>query len=291
MDIAAVTMVKDEVELLQIWLKSYEAVCGRSNLFVFVHGHSVEIENLASGCNLIHVPRKSVGPSFNSLRWAMISSFINMLHESYDAVITGDVDEICFSDPNYGSLRDIIIGNASKSPVLNVFCLDVFEGKLEKDIDLLQPVLSQRSLALANGSYCKPLISYSGLNYAQGAHCCNHMPYLADGLYMAHLKYASRRISKKVSEMKTKTKDENGGDDAFRSAVHTSWIRGYPYIDRVIRRANKRDPQDLDLCLDALRLELKSNMAPHKRSKMMAFLPFKESELVLRMPERFREQF
>ena len=94
MRIAFLSMVWRDYWLLEKWISHNEKVVARRDLFVLNHGGDPEIDRIAAGCNVIHVPRDEVSMDLTKRRWRLIAGVSSGLLAFYDRVICTDVDEI-----------------------------------------------------------------------------------------------------------------------------------------------------------------------------------------------------
>ena len=97
----AVTMVRDDLFFLRIWLDYYGGILGPENCYVINHGRGEAVADMAAEANVIGIPGEH-HKNFDMKRWRLLNNIVNGLRSYYDHVIVGDVDEIVAVDPQAG---------------------------------------------------------------------------------------------------------------------------------------------------------------------------------------------
>ncbi|QFS84050.1 hypothetical protein FIU97_14945 [Roseivivax sp. THAF40] len=193
MRIAALTMVYRDHWYLRQWLRHYDAQIGRENCVILSHGDEPEIRAIAEGAQIIPYPRTDL-ENFDDVRWHELNTRQAELHDSYDCVITGDVDELIFGSDVDRPLADMLAQWRTR-PCVFAAGFDLVEHPdLDAPFDDSRPVWAQRQYGLWASGYSKPAVTFEPVFYRPGGHRALDVPYyLAPGLHLAHLHYADSR--------------------------------------------------------------------------------------------------
>lgn len=284
MEIAVLTMVHNEADHLRAWIKYYEPLAGRENLYIIAHGGDENIVQIALGCRVIYLPRKKVDWRFDTLRMRVINAYAAYLINNYDCVVSGDVDELVFADPDVApTLRDFIqLGHKEK--VLTTFGFHLMCDGSEDGYNPLLVPTAQRNLAILDGHYCKPLICFAEPEWTKGFHSCMHGFSMPVGLYMAHTRCASLEIERSVAEGR---KESVGGFDNLGSThLQRFWERHDLVCVRRRRALQKSTIYELDDVIDMLRSDLRDGFTNGRFAERAIFSPGQIR--AIRLPERFR---
>lgn len=289
---AALTMVHTELDYLGLWLRHYEQQFGRENLYVVAHGSDPAVVALAKGCNIVPLPRHRVSGSFDKDRFAFLNAYADFLLTQYDGVVAGDVDEIVFVDPALGlSLPEYMAQNRHQGAALKAFCLNIVEEQGAAPLDLTRPILGQRRHARANELFSKPLVVFDRPGWSVGFHSTPHPPCLPDGLFVAHLHYASRRICEEIALSRSTTLAEN--PDIRRGHDHTTqwWAERLRKFDAYVEKAASFATAPLDQVIDDYRETLRATVIDSQwlRHKTLGFPS--RPKIRLELPERFAQAF
>jgi hypothetical protein len=189
--VGAVTMVRNEGQMLHKWVSYYGAQLGHENLLV-LDDHSEDGAPEAVDCRVQRI-RPIVG-DFETERMQLVSKAGRKLLRKCDAVIFADADEFIVPDPTrYDGLRDYAAANSQRRAV-GVTCLNVIHHLAsEKPLDLAQPVLGQRQMAKFLPLFCKPSLKFVDNPWAASSHGIRGVDFEIDpDLVMFHLKFADR---------------------------------------------------------------------------------------------------
>ena len=104
MKLAFLTMVWRDYWLLEKWVAHNEKLVPRRQLYVINHGGDPEVDRIADGCNVIHVPRDELPPDLTRRRWGLKGGMTNGLLSFHDMVICTDVDEFIVYAGNKANL-------------------------------------------------------------------------------------------------------------------------------------------------------------------------------------------
>lgn len=187
--VAVVTMVRDDLFFLKIWLAHYGAQFGRENLYIINHGRGEDVARLAEGCNIIGIPGEAQ-KNFDMKRWRLLNNLVNGLRGYYTHVIVGDIDELVVIDPADGRSLLEFLQQARKGRVLTPLGLEVIHRIDQEDAPIEGPVLGPRRHVRLAPHYSKPCIVSVGTKIARGGHFTQFdQLFTPDCLYLLHLKF------------------------------------------------------------------------------------------------------
>jgi hypothetical protein len=183
--LAAVTMVYNEPDYTDLWVRHYAAQVGAENCYIIDHGSDDGTTENLGAVKVTRIPRSPYDVAEQS---RLCSDLANDLLGSYDVVIHSDVDELLVGDPrHHRSLADCAL--AMRGPVMHSVGLDVWHvAQDERAIDIAQPISLQRGWTWFNSALCKPAIIREPVNWSPGFHSVD-APVAFDHLYMFHLRY------------------------------------------------------------------------------------------------------
>ncbi|MCB8882465.1 glycosyltransferase family 2 protein [Acidisoma cellulosilytica] len=185
MKLAAVTMVYNEPDYMDLWRRHYGAQVGPENCFVIDHGSD---DGTTDDLGVVNIIRLARSPQDDDWRSKLISDFAAELLGRYDCVLYTDIDEILVADPRYHrNLADA--ARAMRGPVMHAIGLEVWHlAKDEPAIDLARPISDQRSWVWFNSALCKPNLIREPMRWVPGFHSVD-APLAFDKLYLFHLRY------------------------------------------------------------------------------------------------------
>lgn len=286
---AAMTMVHREAVYLRLWIRHYEPIVGRENLYILLHGGDPLMMAEAEGCRLIYLPRFEVSTDFDRDRFALLNAYADFLLTQYDGIVAGDVDELVFVDPALGlGLFELAEQHRSQSPVLKAFCLNVIEAESDLAFDPAAPVFAQRRLARMHEEFCKPLIAFQSPKWAPGYHAAAHPPYLPDGLYLAHLHYMSQHVYAEVARSRIQTLEDNPQIREGHRFKADWWGKGARHNRLYNANANALPRLPFDETIGALVEKLRGNVVPSRFGRKIQTMSFGDRpQVVLELPDRF----
>lgn len=235
--VAAITVARDEGEMLARWVGYYGAQVGVQNLIVFDDG-STDGSTDALPCTVQHLPGFRKG-CFESGRVGLASGVARGLLEMYDAVLFTDVDEFIVPDPaRYAGLREYIATHPD--PVLAPYALNVVHHTgVEGPLDPAAPVIGQRRYAKMAPVMCKPAIKRVDAAWAAASHGIR-AAYLPDAdLLMLHLKFADR------DQLRRQGDRRNFMARTFGRAEGSSWSRSGDDLAALLTRVTETAPADV----------------------------------------------
>lgn len=207
---ACMTMVKDDVEFLDIWVKYYSGLFGAVNCYVIDHG-SDDVSAIdrakALGVQVLRIPfeypaaspdglRKDGTPAqFDGFRFGFLSKLRTSLRVFYDVVIMHDVDEILVGYPDtnktvFQYINDNI-ARIRQHAIVGGIGVEIFQDvQTEGPIVPDQPILQQRRNAHFRLPEFKPVILCSD---APATPHAATVPFAIDPeLWLLHLKFMDR---------------------------------------------------------------------------------------------------
>ena len=187
--VAALTMVRDDVFFLKIWLRYYGDLIGRENCYIVNHGRGDDVAKLAQGCNIIGIPGDH-HTGFDQKRWRLLNNLVAGLRGYYSHVIVGDVDELVVLDPEAGCDLRQWLDQVPAGRVLTPLGLEVIHRiDIEHEV-ITDKVLGPRRHVRPAPHYSKPCVVSVGTKISRGGHFTQHKRlYTPENLYLLHLKY------------------------------------------------------------------------------------------------------
>lgn len=228
MSVAFLTMVWRDYWLLEKWVAHNAAMVPKRHLYVINHGGDPEIDRIADGCNVIHVPRDGVTLDLTSRRWDLVSGITNGLLAFHDWVIPTDVDELLVhigDDPGglVGHLGQVQTGLAA----LALLGLNLMPTPDDPD-DADLPVLRRVPNAMLSGKYSKPCIVRSRVIYSLGGHGLLRSKFEIDPeILLIHLHYATPDYSERMAARRDIVADARARNDASATKIEVTghhWI-------------------------------------------------------------------
>lgn len=170
MRVAFLTMVWRDHWLLEKWVAHNSRMVPRRQLYVVNHGGDAEVDRIAEGCNVIHVPRDEVPIDLTRRRWDLLGATANGLLAFHDRVVCTDVDELLV---HAGPERDLIGHLARTDPAEAAALAPVGLNLIptpEDAGDSALPVLARHPNAMVSAKYTKPCIAARRVVYTVGGH-------------------------------------------------------------------------------------------------------------------------
>ena len=185
MKLAAVTMVYNEPDYIDIWCRHYARQVGADNCYVIDHGSD---DGTTDGLGEVNVTRLARSPFDDTARAELVSDFCRDLLKTYDVVVHADVDELLVADPRYHRhLTDC--ARAMRGPVTNAVGFELSQmPDSESAIDLAAPISLQRGWCWFQAAMCKPAMIREPVRWSPGFHCAE-TPLAFEHLYLFHLHY------------------------------------------------------------------------------------------------------
>ncbi len=239
--VAALTMARDEADMLPRWIDYYGRQLGSENLIV-IDDNSVDgsTENLP--CAVYRMQPAPWKSSWVVARRKLVSGFARGLLACYDVVLYTDVDEYLVPDPaHYGSLAHYLSTNSDR-PVIAALGLNVLHNpRFEPTFDHSRPILAQRRFVKFSPEMCKPLIKRSPAEWSAGFHGIKS-PFVIDrGLLLLHLKYYDMSRLAAVAEQRHSVYQQES-----RGSSGSAWaIGGDELTSRLLSWVQTPNGQDI----------------------------------------------
>jgi hypothetical protein len=286
--VVAVTMARDEAEMLPRWLSYYGGALGVGNLLV-IDDNSVDGSTGDLPCSVFRMPPGPYSSDWTKVRKDLVNGIARGLLSCYDVAIFSDVDEFLVPDPaKYGGLLDYLRARQDR-PVLAPVAVNVLHNPaVEPELDPTAPVLSQRRFVKFAPGMCKPLIKRTPAAWSAGFHGIRHPFQIDSELLMLHLKFFDVSNLGTVSEQRRTAHYEEGrgnaastwtlGPEELKSRL-LSWVEtpdGEPVPEF--------DPQEPNLS-SVVRRDGEFVRARGSQLQAMETSPLRQ------LPERFRKVF
>ncbi|GHH01949.1 hypothetical protein GCM10010961_39490 [Pseudodonghicola xiamenensis] len=186
------------------WYRHYARHLGAENLFIVAHGADPTLSMLCPKATILPLPRDRLD-GFDTLRDTVLNGFQAGLGAVYDWVIRTDADELICLDPDiHPNFSTLLEGQPSDA----IFALgmNVAERPGDPRIGEGKAALPLRPAIAFSGHYSKAWAARNGMALARHgialrpARAARYPFVLPRGVYLAHLKYASRRALNAANE-------------------------------------------------------------------------------------------
>lgn len=239
-DFAVITMVKNDLFYLDIWIKHYKKYL--NPLFVIIDHSSdesvsdwVSINHEDIKCNVVKIPNIAFDDRFKS---AALSSLANIYQGCCKLVITSDVDEILIPFKSENNLKDTLLSlNEDFSAPIGV---EFVHNRLnEPEYDSNIDCLNQRSTFFFTSGYSKPVIWKKDAFFSPGLHGINKEYSFTDQLALVHLRSIDynytmqRQLSRNSAVLSNEQVNNKTGLHWQRDINDKSWF-GYFIFEKAL---------------------------------------------------------
>jgi len=288
---AAVTMVRDDLFFLEIWLHHYGRALGRENCHVIAHGRDPRVMEMAQGCNVIGIPEGDPA-AFDIQRWKLLNNLVAGLRNYHRHVIVGDVDELVVVDPEAGmGLADYLAG-APAGRVYTPLGLELLHRPdLEPDPVAPGRILGPRRHVRVALHYAKPCVLSTATKIARGGHYTQYRKLFAPApLYLFHLKFADLAAYAEAMDRRNAATDALGGADPAGVAIGRHWFAAERGDDRALFEGFARMPMAEGFDMAPVRRMMKQTWGPRGET---GYWQFAQPALAMlyRLPDRFTGLF
>lgn len=231
--VGAITMVHEDYDLLETWVRYYGDQLGREHLYVISHGDDPKHRRIAAGATVIGLPRDPTMQKFERRRWFFLTHFANGLLRYFNWLIVGDTDEIVTLDPDIGHSLPEYLGRYSGPEAprsISPFGIEIVHNP-QLEPDPLVPgalILPKRRLFRLNANYAKPCIIRHDVSFTNGGHANNHQPrVLDDHLILMHLRFydfdrsCARLKGRALLRKALYDGSDAGGEDVWAKSIRT----------------------------------------------------------------------
>jgi len=188
MNVAIFTIVRNEKYFLPIWLRHYCGVLEQADIYIIDNGTTDgSTDNV--GCPVIFKTSKTA----HNARWMLetVKEFQKKLLERYDYVVFAEADELIFHRHNelfkYIKYCDKNIVRCDGYDVKQILGNKKKKIDKEPEINLENPLLSQRKRWYSNTRFCKSLIARVPVRWDIGFHLCKNHSIIDKDIVLAHL--------------------------------------------------------------------------------------------------------
>ncbi len=194
--VAIFTIVKNEEQMLPIWIRYYEQFFCHNDMFILNHqSNDGSIERVPEDINIILIENDF---AFDH-EWLLntVKIFQRQLLKEYKTVVFTEIDEILVSDPSYYyDFKDYLM-NFCESDIEAICCTgyEIYhDPEKEREINFNDSLFSQRNFWFRRdgspntfSTFDKPLISKKPLNWAVGFHSAVEVTVRDPTLFLVHL--------------------------------------------------------------------------------------------------------
>lgn len=218
------TMVYDDYDYLDIWLRYWTHLLPLEDLHVLIHGENPKLEAMTRAAGLLPriVPRKAPYEGMEEDRWVMLSETASLLLDNYQTVVYTDIDEILVPGPNAElAITELLMqwdGAVGYSQGLEIIHRpDLGELPLTQE----HPILKQRPHYRTTSFHSKPCIITKPVTWGRGGHFCNRpgLNFIPD-LYTIHLRFYDQKL---FLERAARRKQTTMACERLRSISHRQW--------------------------------------------------------------------
>lgn len=237
--IAAITMARDEGDMIRHWARHYAAEFGPEHVYV-IDDHSSDGSTDDLPATVLRLPylRKH---GFEPSRMGILSNFANSLLFAYDGVLASDADEFVVADPKrWQSIRHLAAAHPERQ-AMGVTAFNVIHDlSREATLSFDRPLLQQRAFAKFTPLMCKPSLKFVRADWSHASHAVGCEFEIETDLVMFHMKFADRDL---LAQSAQRRNDLNRSENR---AKQTSWARSgeemVALLDEVARQVAGPDP-------------------------------------------------
>lgn len=282
----AVTMLRDDLFFLEIWLRHYGGLLGRENCYIVAHGRDPEVLSMAEGCNIVGIPGDP-HKNFDMKRWRLLNNLVMGLNAYYGHVIVGDVDELVVIDPAAGmGLLDWLAG-APQRRVYTPLGLEVVQMIPDEPEPIGERVIGPRRHVRIAPHYSKPCIISTGTKIARGGHYTQFDTlFTPDVLYLFHLKYVDFEAYRAVMDRRNAVTAAVNVDSHKDASIGRHWFAEARGEDRAVFDAFAARPLEEGFDMRPVRKAMQRSWRPRGDTGFWEF-DRPDDDRRFRLPERF----
>ncbi len=182
-------MARNDSFFLSRWIEYYGSQIGFENLFVLLDGTDQIAPECSEAVNVEVYERKAEEMTkADRTRIAIINKRAEELLKEYDLVIGCDADEFLVVDPKTGMGLQDYLSSKELGTATSALGMDVGQKMDEEGtLDIHEKFLTQRSYALLDSQYTKPVVKRKAKDWGAGFHRvkgCNY--HIDSNLYLFH---------------------------------------------------------------------------------------------------------
>lgn len=269
MKLAFLTMVWRDYWLLEKWVTHNERYVPRRQLYVINHGGDAEVDRIAAGCNVIHVPRDELPPDLTRRRWDLKGGITNGLQAFYDMVICTDVDELLVYVGDKAGLVEHLAQAPREGQAIAPVGFNLLPQPGDGEDETLA-VLERHPNALLAGKYTKPCIAHARVVYTVGGHGLQRGSYVIDpDILLFHLHYVTPDYAERMAarqEIVAESREHNARQEKPEQMPGRHWINwAKPGVIRDKDFGNFERAEEMDVsggfgaCAEVLRAAQQTN--------------------------------
>ncbi|MDF1854018.1 glycosyltransferase family 2 protein [Pseudooceanicola sp.] len=282
----AITMLRDDLFFLEIWLRHYGDMLGRENCYVIAHGREPEVLAMAEGCNIIGIPGEH-HKNFDMKRWRLLNNLVMGLNPYYKHVIVGDVDELVVVDPAEGKTLLDWLEDAPERRVFTPLGLEVLHRIDVEDEAIGAQVLGPRRHVRVAPHYSKPCIVSIGTKIARGGHFAQFDKlFTPDALYLMHLKFVDFGAYSAAMDRRNQVTEAVQVESYKDAAIGRHWFAAERGEDRAVFEAFAEMPLASDFDMRPIRRAMQRSWKARGNTGFWAFDRPEYDQLYI-LPERF----
>ena len=275
MKIAFITMVWRDYWLLERWIAHNARLVPLRHLYVVNHGGDPEVDRIAAGCNVIHVPRDGVTIDLTERRWALLSAQTNGLLAFYDRVICTDVDEFLVYLGDKPDLATHLAAKAVAHDALAPIGLNLMPVP-EADAAPDAPLLARWPHALLSAKYTKPCIAAQRVQYTTGGHGLRRGAFEIDPeVALLHLHYVTPDYAERMAARAQIVADSRASNAASATPKDMpprywiNWSNSDMIREKELGMFAQAEPVDLTRGIDVLAAALRGAMRSKDRKTVI----------------------
>ncbi|GGE22671.1 hypothetical protein GCM10011360_08950 [Primorskyibacter flagellatus] len=282
----AVTMVRDDLFFLRIWLDYYGGQFGLENCYVINHGRGEGVAEMARGANVIGLPGDH-HKNFDAKRWRLLNGLLAGLRNYYTHVVIGDVDEIVVVDPAAGRGLLEFLERRRSNRVFTPLGLEIVHIVDEEPDPITGPVIGPRRHVRLAGHYSKPCVISAAVKVARGGHYTTFPELIApEYLYLFHLKYCDFPTYAEVMDRRNAVTEAVGVADHKDASIGKHWFAEARGEDRAVFEEFARYERIDGFDMTDYRAEMADTFRPRGDQGMYEF-DRQKRPLLFTLPERF----
>jgi hypothetical protein len=165
MSAAVLAMAYNEPVFFPIWQRYYSRFFSPEDIYVIDHETT---DGSLDGEGFVRIPVNNPHDD-RTWRTRLVERHQRQLLETYDVVVTTDIDEIVAPDPSLGTLGSYL--EAFDREFVNCVGYEVLHMRdTEPPLDPTRPILAQRGWWYANPGYNKPIVATEPVRWVPGFH-------------------------------------------------------------------------------------------------------------------------
>ncbi len=228
----AITMVRDERDMLPRWIRHYGRHLGVDNLIV-LDDNSEDGSTRGLPCTVHRLPPPRPTDHWGPMRVRLVNGLSAGLLAYYDTVIVTDVDEFLVPDPaKYSSIPHYLAAQPDRKVIAGLAFDVVHNAREEPPIDPDRPVLAQRRFVKFSPAMCKPLVKREPVPWGSAFHAVKAPFDIDPDLLMLHLKFFDEQAVREVGDRRRAVHEKLG-----RGHGNSFWPRGGDALVEVLSRS------------------------------------------------------